>query len=502
MHRLTLFGDITAEEHEWRQLSVDWDFSKPCCLKAGAARQLKKLGYSSFDFRQDNGWRVFWREVANIISMQVCDLEWRHGRNRNRSDKHGKTRHDTFTASTINAEAKLQHAAQKAWLQSEKPASIASMDKKTSLKVGLNDILRQQTAEELHRREWFTTQKQLGRSVSSACPDSWGEWRCAFIALSPTRLASFQAQSELTVGIARANRKKRDLKEKLARDAETASFSAELPRSAPPVGARFISLSGYRSNPLPDLEAFRRDTTLISCSRHPLSEEAMHQHGPVVKACESFKQHCMFSQSYTEDTFPDKVTYPGLCGSLCDLDATDAEKQMYKSILRAFEVCSRTFGFGAKLARADVILALEVWLDDELMVVQFVDFREAHGSNGINAAGQTFIDLECLIAPHVEDGSVLYEGVVLRYFAGRYQAPANKLLAPFCFLFLVYSFLGVFFENKNIRHLPRSYAHQWTAPIVDLSRCLPKMTWPSIWSACLSGTVSQRFRLRQYQHRS
>ena len=105
--RLPMLVDPRVDGEVKLALMREWDATDACCLEAGFARQLKLRGITAHMLRDEPLWQMFLMQFARLIGQQVCDLEWRHARNRGRSDKHGKTKFDLFTAEAVNAEATI-----------------------------------------------------------------------------------------------------------------------------------------------------------------------------------------------------------------------------------------------------------------------------------------------------------------------------------------------------------------------------------------------------------
>lgn len=79
-----------------------------CCLTPGMCRQMKERGVS-VDHLFTAKWQSIFAWLAQLLRMQICDLEWRHGRNRKRSHGSGQTRWHEFVAKSVAAEAKVMN---------------------------------------------------------------------------------------------------------------------------------------------------------------------------------------------------------------------------------------------------------------------------------------------------------------------------------------------------------------------------------------------------------
>ena len=115
--RLRQLCDPWVDDVSKRLIVAKWANSSECCLTPGFARQLKTQGVTVEALLHDLAWRSLLIQFARVISQQVCDIEWRHGRNRARSHKSGQTRFHNFCARSMNSEAKLLHDAQGQILQ-------------------------------------------------------------------------------------------------------------------------------------------------------------------------------------------------------------------------------------------------------------------------------------------------------------------------------------------------------------------------------------------------
>ena len=95
--RLLQLADPRVDDASRRLIATKWTCSSECCLAPGFARQLKVQGVSADNLRDDPIWRSLFMQFACVISQQVCDLEWRHGRNRARSNHSGKSTFHMFS---------------------------------------------------------------------------------------------------------------------------------------------------------------------------------------------------------------------------------------------------------------------------------------------------------------------------------------------------------------------------------------------------------------------
>ena len=77
-----------------------------CCLRPGMARDLRERLVDAAALLTDI-WCIVLYFFAVLVSMVVVDIEWRHGRNRARSNKHGQTCLAQFTAKYIGTSDRI-----------------------------------------------------------------------------------------------------------------------------------------------------------------------------------------------------------------------------------------------------------------------------------------------------------------------------------------------------------------------------------------------------------
>jgi hypothetical protein len=172
--RLVQLCDPRVAESDKDRLAREWDASHACCLAPGFARELKKMQVTGEEMRTSSVWRHFLLQFGRLVSQQVCDIEWRHGRNRRRSHQSGQTRFNTFVAEATLAEARLQHAARAVLRERESrllhhhaAAGLKRAEVQDESDHG-RGLLRAQTPQEMHRWDWMRAQKALGNSFSVA----------------------------------------------------------------------------------------------------------------------------------------------------------------------------------------------------------------------------------------------------------------------------------------------------------------------------------------------
>ena len=333
--RLLTLCDHRVSHHQKRAVGDEWDVKRACCLNPGFGRQLKTKGVTSADLTQSPLWQSFLLQYSRAISQQVCDLEWRHGRNRGRSHGSGQSRFHVFCANATNAEARLLHAARgayrDAWASKDsmRPAPPVHDARPTSLPKLL---LRAQTPKEIHKKEWEAAERCRGRLLNSASQEAWADWRAAYDSLPPAKVALLSQRAEQSKHIARANRE-RVKAQRCAQDAAAGGTDATTTTESSPSSVAPVAVVGWPSSTVAlrhfadrddlNVNSFIEQTSLREDGTFPLAEPMVANHGSFQNACKSFQARCTFARAASDDAFPDHVTFPGQCKLLCSASIGD-----------------------------------------------------------------------------------------------------------------------------------------------------------------------------------
>ena len=98
-HRIPLATRLRQAEDFLRMRS--------CCLHIGFARKVHSLVSSAKELVETDLWTARLRFTARLLTMQCADIEWRHGRNRHKSNNHGKDSMTQMVARSICEEGKV-----------------------------------------------------------------------------------------------------------------------------------------------------------------------------------------------------------------------------------------------------------------------------------------------------------------------------------------------------------------------------------------------------------
>ena len=109
--RLYVLADHRVERGLYLQVADEFMRASPCCLPEGLARRLqallKALGYCADQSNQllnDRPFIEFLLHLARLATCTIADVEWRHGRNRKKTQEHGQSRWATIAAAAVNEE--------------------------------------------------------------------------------------------------------------------------------------------------------------------------------------------------------------------------------------------------------------------------------------------------------------------------------------------------------------------------------------------------------------
>lgn len=130
-----------------------------------------------------------------------------------------------------------------------------------------------------------------------------------------------------------------------------------------------------------------------------------------------------------EEAFPQKVTYPKVCGQLCLCHTPVATLAPYLAALQGFRTVAMRFSNTTALINEDVVLAVEItpFGAQEPSRVLFVWFILMSGQSGPNPPTETFVEMKPEGA--VEVGSN-YNGISLRFEREAFVKMEKKFRAP------------------------------------------------------------------------
>ena len=199
-----------------RDIAGDFLRAAPCCLRAGMARRLRLRDPPlTVDELTSPEWVEVWYYFGILVTMQVADIEWRHGRNRRRNQKDGQSCLAQFTAKYIGGEASELHRAQvarakisqarRALRAGPHPAAAELCPAATTAKV----YVRTPSAFSLWRSESIQRDRELGNLKNPITTEDWARRKAEWNAKPPAEQEAFEREAQAMAPRVEINRKRR-----------------------------------------------------------------------------------------------------------------------------------------------------------------------------------------------------------------------------------------------------------------------------------------------------
>eukprot|EP00975_Prorocentrum_lima_P016999 3602317-Prorocentrum_lima.AAC.1 len=101
---LVQLADDRVPEAERRMAAQRFLRVPSCCCWPGLARRILADATAETDLMNDT-WMRRWRLIARLLTLQCADVEWRHGRDRNKARHQGQNTMSQLAARSVCAEA-------------------------------------------------------------------------------------------------------------------------------------------------------------------------------------------------------------------------------------------------------------------------------------------------------------------------------------------------------------------------------------------------------------
>eukprot|EP00439_Symbiodinium_sp_Y106_P043780 s4291_g5.t1 len=413
-YAIAILGDPEANNRVVQAVLSDWDSKRSCCVQPGIARSLKMRGLSSKDLCSSK-WRSVLHFYGSTLQWSICDVESKHAVNR----LNAGSAFSTICAKFVNSEANLvsKQAVREHCADCKSPSSgsmslpdsgrFALVSEKESKK---GQGMKAQSALELFRSD-FLKKESFGGSVNlNPCTkEMWDSVRAAYADLTPQQHNIYKSLAEDSKASACAARSRA----KPARSAAVLVPSSEQASSAqpsPPEPMRpwhahmlsFQELS-HSTNLQSLMSKFRAATSKkISSIGHPISESVLEnvwkaqcKNGVTWKdACNRFRCETerIARPSCPAETFPSKVFYEGHCGVQCRLEAASDPVRFHCNLLSAFSRLVKAHGKISAAAKADMLLAFEVFHPCRRIFTTFAFLTSPSARSGIHRPEQVFVE--------------------------------------------------------------------------------------------------------------
>lgn len=161
-----------------------------------------------------DSWRQRWQLVARLMTLQCADVEWRHGRNRQKTNPYGWTKLETLASRSVCAEAVALRDAERARqekLRSRHSAPSVPAPPAPPVKRGRGEKnwLRAPNPKDLFKVEFFAGCRARGESLNPASAEGNARVTEAFNALGDAALVELSKRCALLKDVARENRVER-----------------------------------------------------------------------------------------------------------------------------------------------------------------------------------------------------------------------------------------------------------------------------------------------------
>ena len=174
-----------------RKIIRTFDRTRVCCLRPGMSRSLRSREDWSEDLLLTVDWLTVLFFFALLVTMVVADVEWRHHRNRARSNPFGKTCIAQFYAAYVGGEARDLHAAQikRNGMNQARIAALAAPPPPLAIhgaEAGQRmDLVRAPTPFSLWRTEMIRRDRELGVLQNVASKEDWALRKAEWDRLDP-----------------------------------------------------------------------------------------------------------------------------------------------------------------------------------------------------------------------------------------------------------------------------------------------------------------------------
>jgi hypothetical protein len=184
-----------------RQCMADkWDAKHVCCLPGGFARKLKARGITGDQLLHDPDLALVLLWFSRVVRMQICDVEWRHHRNRSRSSSTGQTRWTTFQANFVNGEAMGSQVARLRALELLREPVRQGMLIDPPVRLGANQPrTRSARAQDIFREDMMRRDRLMEKKFVPASAEYWNQVRREWGALEPEAKADYEARAIASV---------------------------------------------------------------------------------------------------------------------------------------------------------------------------------------------------------------------------------------------------------------------------------------------------------------
>ncbi|CAK0907198.1 unnamed protein product, partial [Prorocentrum cordatum] len=397
--QLVSLADARVSEDDKMDVVERWDKAQPCCVPPGFAKKLKERGVSGADLLTCPGWQLTLQWFAVAVRLQVADIEWRHKRNRVRTNTStGQTGWGNFSAEYINAEAvaSAEGAARELAEGVPLPPQPAAEEQRAR-------VPNAKSAKQIFRQDKIDRDRAAGRLFHRASEQCHAEVSREWDNLSAADRGRFEMHRHSPLfqlpGFSQSHPKYIGCEGPQSQLRALALSGVASPAPAPPgpgLGPRdpfplnVAAVQHFKRVKAPPSTPGRRPPT--SASFKALASEFKSSVDPF-----ALRQHVL--------DFPGDVEYPKCCGPMCATTTAPDTFAVYTRIVAYLTEIASCFGTAKRLADSDALLMFEVRPEgDGDGIGIFVWFCLMTGRYGPHPAAQTFALTTLLNPPMPDDG--------------------------------------------------------------------------------------------------
>jgi len=400
-----------------------------CCLPVGLAQGLRRRGFTEEFLLNDSGLHHALYYLAKCTSLTIADVEWRHARHRSRAHSSGQSRLSSFSASSVNAEARVLHAARTSSIRppaAQVEAAPVEVIPIADAAAGQprKQYVRAQTGRQLHRIDVIKRHKQAGCKVNVCTREFWNECRLEYEQLPEAVRNNYEQQASSSVDLARlarsAKRRRQqdvDLAAQQPWAGQTQALALACPCCCAPVAGHCPQLHRMHLNvevPLQQpaqqaqtdlLKMFAPENTPEAPQEFPVSPALLEQfrknrNKPMAAIASDFKT--TVNRIEAASGFPSKVTYSRSCGAYCKIESPPEKLQFCKKFEEALCTVASRHGPVADLSRLGIVLCVEVFtiLSADAVECMFFQCACAAAQSAHHPPWQEFCRLQPVAAEH------------------------------------------------------------------------------------------------------
>lgn len=381
--QVTLSGDIQADEDVRDAFYTEWDSKRWCCVPPGMCKELKLMGVSSTDLKSAD-WRVVMHSAAAALQLSMADVEAMHSRNRLLA----RNAFHAVSSRSINDESKryMQEAVDLQVPKETTRFDTHATDQKVSKNSGLNiygskpKACKSQSALEIFRKR-FLHEKQLVDKINPCSKEAWNDVRDAFGNLSQQQMDVYTRMAEESRTNAKIHRAQRKTNPAISTGHKMRAQSTEMVsvKESPLIHAQVVPLWKL-SNILAEASSTEQlacgvakhfeQGQIISKQKFPLCEGSLEtafrglaaNHVTGKQAETTFRVESeRIARPPPDDVFPDRVTYEGVCGSLCRFRSDCKRVSMHQHIESSFREAIARKGGVKQAVTSDLLCCLADW---------------------------------------------------------------------------------------------------------------------------------------------